>query len=172
MIHNFQTDLEYSLEAGENAMFNRFYFRVFPHLQRVEKVIDENLQKQGVDKILHFASGKKVLIDEKKRRKDYGDILLEEYSNYDKKIPGWLNSKKHTDYVVYAVMPTEKVYLLPFLILQLVWIKHYHIWKVKYERKFAVNNNYRTSNLAIPTDVLLSTIRKEMEHPLETQVTA
>lgn len=167
MIHDFQTDLEYSLEAGENAMFNRFYFRVFPHLLRVEKVRGELLQKQGVDKILHFEGGKTILIDEKKRRKDYGDILLEEYSDYDKKKVGWLSKNRHTDYIVYAIMPNQKVYLLPFLILQLVWIKYYKDWKTKYNRVFSLNRTYRTSNLPIPTNVLLQTIKEEMQQRVE-----
>lgn len=167
MIHDFHTDLEYSLESGENAIFNRFYFRIFPHLLRVEKIMDENLQKQGIDKILHFEGGKTLSIDEKKRRKDYGDILLEEYSDFDRKKVGWLGASKHTDYIVYAIMPTEKVYLFPFLLLQRVWIRHYRNWKEKYERKFAYNDGYRTSNLAIPTGVILAALSEEMKHRLE-----
>jgi len=163
MIHDFQTDLEYSLKASENTMFHRFYFRVFPHLLRVETVRDELLQKQGVDKILHFEGHKTILIDEKKRRKDYGDILLEEYSDYDRRKPGWLSKDKHTDYIVYAIMPSQKVYLLPFLILQLVWIKHYKDWKEKYNRVYSLNRTYRTSNLPIPTDVLLQAMKEEMQ---------
>ena len=101
--NEFHTDLEYSLNNRENEMFDEFYFRAFPSLARIELVEDLHLQKRGVDKILHLKNTKQILIDEKKRRKDYGDILLEEYSNWERKVVGWLGQDKHTDYIVYAL---------------------------------------------------------------------
>ena len=117
-MNEFNKDLEYSLEQQDNKMFDSLYKKAFPHLVEIEVVEDIELQKKGIDKILHLEGGKTLLIDEKKRRKDYGDILLEEYSNYDKKVVGWLGKHKHTDYIVYAIMPSNKAYLLPFTLLQ------------------------------------------------------
>ena len=160
--NDFNLDLKYSLDNRDAAGLDNFYFRVFPHLERIELVEDLEQQKKGIDKILHFKNGKSILIDEKKRRKDYGDILLEEYSNFDNKKVGWLGREKYTDYIVYVIMESMTIYLLPFLLLQLAWIHNYKNWLNKYGRKFADNNSYRTSNIAIPPDVLLEVIKAEL----------
>ena len=163
MNRHFQMELAYSLEERGNEMFDKFYFRVFPHLKSIELVKDINLQKLGIDKILIFESNKRIFIDEKKRRKDYGDILLEEYSDFDNKKIGWLSRSKFTDYIVYALMDTKKIYLLPFQLLQLAWISNYGKWLNEYGRKFSNNENYRTSNIPIPTEILLESIKQEMK---------
>ena len=161
-MNKFHKDLEYSLEGREDKLFDSFYYATFPYLVNIELVEDLVLQKKGIDKILHFDNGKQLLIDEKKRRKDYGDILLEEFSNYEKRKPGWLHRSKHTDYIVYAIMPSKKVFLLPFQLLWLAFSKNYIEWLNKYGRKFAVNNGYTTSNIPVPVEVLLSAIKKEI----------
>lgn len=143
-------------------IINEFYYDTFPDLVLIRDVEDEKTQKKGIDKILWMDSGKKLFIDEKKRRKDYGDILLEEYSNFDKKIPGWIDKPVHTDYIVYFIEPSGKIYLLPFILLKNAWLKNKDQWSTKYERKFAQNRGYRTSNIPIPTNILLSAIKKEM----------
>lgn len=163
MTADFNVDLAYSLESGESDIFDKFYFRIFPHLERIENVSDLALQKQGVDKKLILTCGKVILIDEKKRRKDYGDILLEEYSNRDQKVQGWLNRNKITDYIVYACMDTKRIYLLPFLILQRVWITEHENFITKYGRKEAHNPNYVTTFVAVPVKDLFELIRREME---------
>lgn len=161
--NDFNIDLEYSLEERENEIFDRFYFRIFPHLEKIKLVEDKSMQLKGIDKILIFENGKKLTIDEKKRRKDYGDILLEEYSNYETKKIGWLGREKYTDYIVYAIMSTKKIYIFPFLILQLAWIENYKSWLKKYGRRFAQNKEYRTSNIPIPTEILLNAIKNKMK---------
>ena len=164
--NDFQTDLEYSLESGEDKLFNNFYYRVFPNIKQIHTVSDEMLQKKGIDKKIEFESGKIVLIDEKKRHKDYGDILLEEYSNWERKKVGWLGRDKHTDYIVYAVMPSKKVYLLPFLLLQKAWIKNYRRWIKAFGRKFSNNIYYKTSNVPVPPDILLKAIESTSKESL------
>lgn len=82
MKNDFQHDLEFSLE---DELFNQMYYKKFPHLEQIEIVSDIEQQKKGIDKILHLEGGKTIFIDEKKRRKDYGDILIEEYSDFDNK---------------------------------------------------------------------------------------
>ena len=56
-----------------------------------------------------------------------------------------------------------------FLLLQKAWIENYSKWLITYDRKYAKNYNqnnefiYTTSNIAIPTTVLLTAIKEEME---------
>ncbi len=167
-MNDFAVDLEYSLEKREDKFFDNFYFRIFKGLKQIKLVSDIHLQKEGVDKILLFENGKQLLVDEKKRRKDYGDILLEEWSVVETRKKGWVGDpKKVTDYIVYAIMPSKKVYLLPYQLLQFAWRNNYSEWKNKYRTVYAQNKNYKTSSLCIPSDVLLNAIKEEMIKPLE-----
>lgn len=164
--NNFLEDLNFSLDCRDDEIFDNLYFRAFKTLKRVELVEDLDLQRKGIDKKLHFENGKTVLIDEKKRRKDYGDILLEEYSVWERKVVGWLGRHIHTDYIVYAFMDTGRVHLFPFLLLQRAWIKNYHQWLADFGRKFAINNGYKTSSIPIPTDILLFALKDAGEEQL------
>ena len=167
-MNNFITDLEYSLEERENRLFDKFYYRAFKGLMHIKLVSDLGQQREGIDKVLHFSNGKQLLIDEKKRRKDYGDILLEEWSIVEQKKKGWVgDSKKKTDYIVYAIMPSQKVYLFPYLLLQAAWRKHYLEWKKNYRTQIAKNIGYNTSFLCIPPPILISAIKNEMEQTLK-----
>jgi len=162
--NDFDTDLEYSLSESENEMFDNFYYRVFPALDNVEVVTDLERQMQGIDKILHFKNGKAVLIDEKKRRKDYGDIILEVWSNTETKKAGWI-FKPMTDYIVYAIMPTAKCYLLPSLLLK-IWIKKNWANLNQYQKVVAKNIGYTTTSYAVPTQKLLSDLKQIMTQNL------
>ena len=159
----FEKDLNYSLDLEDDKIFNEVYYKKFPHLKRIETITDIARQRKGIDKILHLHCGKKILIDEKKRRKDYGDILIEEYSDLDKKKVGWISREKYTDYIVYFVMPSKKVYFLPFILMQLAWIENYEIWKNKYGRKIADNKTYKTSNIPVPLKVLTESLIVQMK---------
>jgi hypothetical protein len=161
-MNNFDPDLLYSIEENDSEKLDELYRSAFPHLLKIEVVTDIVLQKKGIDKILHLTCGKRLFIDEKKRRKDYGDILLEEYSDFDRKKVGWLGRDKHTDYIVYAIISSQKAYFLPFVLLQKTWISNYKNWLIEYGRKFAENKGYRTSNIPVPVDVLLKAMGDEM----------
>ncbi|MBT9167757.1 MAG: hypothetical protein DDT19_01097 [Syntrophomonadaceae bacterium] len=161
--NDFSRDLQYSLDQRECEWFDSFYYRIFPGLDRIELVEDMARQKQGVDKILHFKSGYKVTIDEKKRREDYGDIALETWSIWENRKRGWLYYCK-CDYVVYAIMPAQIAYLLPVLLLKRAWHEHGKVWLQKYKEFSSYNPGYTTKNIAVPVDVLLGAIAAEMKH--------
>lgn len=165
--NDFHKDLEYSLECRDDEILNEFYIRAFPLAERIEFCEDMDSQTSGVDKIIHFPGGRMVTVDEKKRRKDYGDILLELLKNKEKKRPGWLFYSE-CDYIVYAVMDAKKVYLLPVLLLQMAWKNNRKTWEGKYEKKDALNIGYTTQNIPIPTSVLLNAIRSEMDNCIDT----
>ena len=159
----FQDDLQYSLTNNDDKTVNEFYYKHFPFLDKIEFVADITTQKQGIDKVLHFHGGSTINIDEKKRRKNYGDILLEEYSIWESKTAGWLGRSKHTDYITYIILSDNIIYLLPFKLLHMAWVKNYKSWLKKYGRKFTKNPTYTTSNIAVPKDVVFNAINKEMD---------
>jgi len=163
--NDFQSNLEYSLEARENEVFDLFYKRVFPGLVRIELVEDIKLQRLGIDKILHLDTGQRITIDEKKRRVNYGDILLELWSVYEKGKKGWLFTS-YCHYVVYAIIPTQKVYLLPMVLLRLAWEHNSAEWEQSYKSIEAINVGYKTVSIAIPPNILLPALSREMSQRL------
>lgn len=162
-MNNFKADLQYSLEERENAMFDNFYYRIFPNIAEIKFCEDMATQRKGIDKIIYFENGNSFSVDEKKRRVDYGDILLELWSVYESRIRGWLYTTR-CDYIVYAVMPTRKVFLLPTLLLKRAWLANRNEWLRTYKTVIAKNKTYTTHSIPIPTNVLLDAIAKEMSH--------
>jgi len=164
-INDFKTDLEYSLESRENEIFDKFYFRAFSGLVQITFVSDITTQKRGIDKLLNFDNGKVVSIDEKKRRTNYGDIALELWSVWEQRKRGWLYTSE-ADYIIYAIMPVSKVYLLPTLLLRNAWLKNEVLWTDKYREVRAYNKTYVTISRAIPPAPLLNAIKEEMNQSL------
>ena len=96
-IKDYTKDKEWADDPEDSAKFDRLYRSIFgDRLVKIELVTDAKRQKQGIDKILHIGCQEtghpvqKITVDEKKRRSDYPDIILEVYSNTDRKTPGWL----------------------------------------------------------------------------------
>lgn len=164
--NDFQFDLQYSLEERDNKFFDDFYYRNFPSLIFIEFINDIERQRKGIDKILHFKSGRTVTIDEKKRRTDYGDILLEIWSVLERKIRGWLYTCQ-AEYLVYAIMPSLKAYILPTILLKRAWLTNQYDWLLKYPEAKAENDTYITLSICIPPDILLNAILAEMERNLK-----
>jgi len=164
----FHTDLEWSLDERDNDMFDSLYRKVFPRVKDIHFADDIKTQKKGIDKIITFENGNFVTIDEKKRRKDYGDILLEIWSvDYD--VPGWLYTS-HCDYIAYAIMPTLKVYLLPTLLLQAAWKTNCKQWLSEHGTIKAKNKDYITTSIGIPVQVLLKAIHNETQQHFQEEV--
>ena len=154
---DFDTDLQYSLDSQEDILFDNFYRRVFPQLKSIEFVKELTLQKKGFDKIIELESGKKFYIDEKKRRKDWGDILLEIWSNKEMKKKGWFVTSE-ADYIVYAFMESQVVYVLPLLLMRM-WAWKDKKYFMSFKSVESVNKNYTTVCKAIPTELLLTAIK-------------
>lgn len=161
-VNDFGVDLQYSLDQEECELLDCFYHRAFPSICRIELIEDLERQRRGMDKILHFNSGYQISLDEKKRRKDYGDILLETWSQYENLKRGWLYTAQ-CDYIVYAIMPTQIVYLLPVLLLKKAWHNNKDLWLNNHEGVQSHNKNYTTINIAIPINVLMEAIQAEMK---------
>jgi len=125
-------------------------------------------QKWGVDRVVYLPEGRRVTIDEKKREKDYGDILLETHSVWygpesaSNKL-GWaLDRTKLCDYVAYAVIPAQKCYLLPLELLQRTCRTNKARWESQFRERFASNEGYQTRNLPIPWLTLSRALTDEM----------
>lgn len=157
--HDFQTQLKFSEKASHEPFWDAVYRKAFPGL--VNHMLcsgDQPTQRMGVDRLVYLNNDRVLRIDEKKRDKVYPDILLEYISNDQAKDPekraGWINKNLVIDYIAYAFMPTQKVYLLDWLTLRRAWVMNGEVWKQKHRRVPAKNVGYTTWSVAVPITVL------------------
>ena len=107
-------------------------------------------QRRGVDRVIQLSNGHTLYVDEKKRAKDYSDILLEYVSVSTTGAPGWMEKDLAIDYLAYAFMPSKRVYLFPWLMLQRAWQHHRIEWIENFRIIKAQNNSYETLSVAVP----------------------
>lgn len=158
-MNNFNKDLAFSHSAEDLEIWETIYAKAFPGLQAFTNAREDGeLQRHGIDRTLILSSGKAIYIDEKVRRENYGDILLEYVSNDKKNTPGWCEKPLFCDYIAYAVLPNNTCYMLPVEPLQTAWGRNKKEWIDKYGIKTAKNQGYQTLNCPLPINVLFKAI--------------
>lgn len=162
----------------KTASFLRAKLNPFDRIIRIDPVKDKKLQFAGVDKILVTQNGKILKVEEKVRKKDWGDILVEliadhRYASYDPindkfdyselRGIGWGMKDYSTDLLLYYFEETDSGHLLSWKKFQAVFkamLNEWYVYAMKnqygFSLKIAKNKNYNTVNIAIPKDVLLN----------------
>jgi hypothetical protein len=180
VIHNFNERLEHSQTLSDEPAWLAFYKRLWPDLLvavRIDK--DSKSQRWGIDREILLPEGRRVLIDEKKRDTDYGDILLEEWSvgryrngmksDYVGEKVGWAFDKsKRCDFIAYAIIPAKTCYLLPCELLRQACVHNIDEWrkaKIKGRPAYpkdAHNSTYITRNVAVEWPELKRALTEQM----------
>lgn len=160
MTHDFQTSLAYSHEQEDAPWWREVYTQAFPTLQAMTSVRNDGwAQRGGIDRLLTLSDGTVLKVDEKVRRQDWPDIALERWSDFDRRVPGWVKKPLTCDYIAYALVPSQTCYLLPFQLLRRAWDTHEDEWMAKGHRIEAQNRRYTTVSYGVPTRVVLDAIR-------------
>jgi hypothetical protein len=161
MTHDFNQQLAYSEAASDEQFWDAIYHKAFPNMVNAMLCSgDTKSQRLGIDRMILLASGRTLKIDEKKRRKVYKDILLEYLSVDTTNAPGWIEKDLAIDYLAYAFMPTQRVYLFPWDMLRRAWRTFGEGWKEKYYNAPAKNNGYTTWSVAVPILVLTRAVNR------------
>jgi len=150
MKNDFHKDLEFSHSAEDFPFWDEIYLNAFPGCKTKNNRDDGQLQRHGIDRTVIMDSGKAIYVDEKIRRKDYGDILLEYVSNDKYNTPGWACKPLFCDYIAYAIAPKNMCYLLPVPQLQKAWIENSKKWLSTFKLISAPNKNYNTLSVGVP----------------------
>ena len=112
--------------------WSAIYNKAFPNLVNMMACPgDYASQRMGIDRVLLLSNGKVLKIDEKKREKEYNDILLEYLSNDQTNAPGWIEKDLAIDYLAYAFIQSRRCYLFPWAILRRAWMDNRQDWKQK-----------------------------------------
>ena len=165
-VHNFNDSLEKSKSQEDAAWWPIVYKKAFPGYVSAMSVRGDGwAQRGGIDRVITLSSGKTITVDEKVRYRSYGDILLERWSNKDKKKPGWIQKDLACDFIAYAFVPDERCYLFPFLQLRAAWKKYGREWVTDAEANknglklvHAQNEGYVTESICVPIPALMAAI--------------
>jgi hypothetical protein len=172
-VHGFDKQLSYSHQQASAAWWPEVYRQAFPDMETALDLRHDGWhQRAGRDRAVVLTSGRMVYIDEKVRREDYGDILIEIWSRYPHtghepyapvpgSVPGWGAEPKDCDFLAYAFERSRICYLLPFLGIRAALQKHGDWWREKASGReggfrwvSARNRTYATISVAVPTRVL------------------
>jgi hypothetical protein len=158
-IHDFGQSLKLSQSYANAPWWEPVYREAFPGFVSMHYVAKDGwAQRGGIDRNIQLDCGKNVTVDEKVRAEDWNDILLERWSDEEKRIAGWIQKALACDYIAYAFIPSGRCYLFPFLQLRRAWLLNGRIWIEQYPAVRARNNGYTTLSHPIPIDVLLRAV--------------
>lgn len=162
LANDFNRQLTWSEAASGEPFWDAVYRKAFPDLvNHMQCKGDTTSQRLGIDRAIHLSSGKTLYVDEKKRDKDYGDMLLEYISVDRTGAPGWIEKDLQIDYLAYAIMPTHRCYLFPWAMLRRAWLYYKDAWLAdpkKYRRIEAQNVGYKTLSIAVPLKELRTAV--------------
>ena len=159
MPHNFKDSLAKSAATVDQPYWSEIYRAAFPDLQAFASIRDDGwAQRGGIDRVLTLNSGKTLQIDEKVRFEEYDDILLEYWSDIDRRARGWVAKDLACDYLAYAFHDSGRCYLLPFQELRRCWRLRCKDWVSRHKRIEAHNEGYITVSVAVPIDELMAAI--------------
>lgn len=163
--HDFAGSLAYSHSQEDAGWWPEVYRQAFGRVASLASVREDGwAQRAGIDRVVTLATGKVVKIDEKVRRKDYDDILLERWSDLDRKTPGWVQKPLDADFIAYAFEPSCRCYLLPVLPLQRSWRVNGREWVAAYGTRHARNEDkvahrtWTTESVPVPIPRLLEAL--------------
>lgn len=162
-VHDFDEQLAYSHSQADAPYWEEVYRKAFPNFAGMVCVRNDGwAQRGGIDRVVTLKSGKTITVDEKVRRKDWPDVLLERWSDEARQTPGWVQKNLACDFIAYAWEPSQRCLLLPFLTLRRAWLLNGKDWIAKYPEKRANNGSYVTVSVAVPTEVLLAALQDAM----------
>lgn len=163
VVHDFAESLARSHEQADAPWWLTVYRAAFPNLASYVCVrADGWAQRGGIDRVLTLDSGRTIYIDEKVREKDWPDFLLEQWSDEQRKKPGWVQKPLACEFIAYAFVASATCYLLPTLTLQRAWRLHGRDWIKAYPTIRAPNRGYVTASVPVPRAVLLAALNDAM----------
>lgn len=141
------------------------YKQAFPHLETIKDNKDIIAQFEGIDKWFYCKNRSKPFgIEEKSRHENYNDLLLEDYSNWTTKRPGWArDNQKTTDFLAYIILPRKTLWVFWYSPLRQYFLTNYDTLYRKYVTEsrardykwgetFSATGEllFRTANIPVP----------------------
>ena len=154
---------EFSDIQSKATYWNEIYAKAFPnHISVTDMAHTHADINCGIDKLIVMPNGKTIRVDEKVRRRDYGDIAIETISNDKTGALGWIEKDLLCDYIAYVFIDTGRVFLLPFIQLKNAWRDNKSVWIAEYGTKTAKNLDYFSHFVCVPIAVLFKALGEQL----------
>lgn len=156
--HDFHECLKRSAIQSDEPFWAQVYRKAFPDMVgwiNTASAGKSPIQEHGIDRIIVLKSDRHLYIDEKKSSRSYNSFFLEYISNDRIQSPGWMEKPLRIDFLAYAFMPDQRVYLMQWDMLQIAWRRMRRKWLEIYPRRKARNKTYNTLGVCVPiSDVI------------------
>lgn len=183
MIRDFGEELRFSHSLSDAPWWETVYRRAFVDFRAMVDLREDGWhQRAGRDRAVVLSTGRALYIDEKGRREDWPDVLIEVWSQYPKgprraayprtpgAVEGWSRKPLDCDYLAYAFVQSEICYLFPYLGIRQAVHDNAQKWIEQAKTNFALresgqrasgitwihaqNKRYDTISFGIPPRVL------------------
>jgi hypothetical protein len=168
MTHDFSRSLSMSHAASDWHGWEYIYKQAFSSFaSMVDHRKDGEHQRAGIDRSVVLDNAKQILVDEKvrfrnKNGKVYDDVLIEIWSDHDKRVLGWGVKPLRADFIAYAILPLGKCYMLPVVGMQKAVRVNCRSWVKSYNWRRASNKTngrcWETWSVPVPAGELFSAI--------------
>lgn len=149
--HDFASSLALSNSYAHAPWWMDVYRRAFPNLVSAVSVRNDGwAQRAGIDRVLTLACGRIFTVDEKVRSHDWPDILLEQWSDEERRSPGWVQKPLGCDFIAYAFAPSRRCFLMPVALLQRAWRVNGRQWIEQYGQRRARNATWTSTSVPVP----------------------
>lgn len=155
---NFWTDYHFSQKPEYTEQELQILQRLYPNAEEIRKA-DLSTDKRGADYSVKLHA-EKIYIDFKRRRKNCSrfwkhgtEIVIELWSNFEKKVKGWLFKENSiTDKLIFTFDKADctKSYLLDFRELQTAVKDNYFKWIKQYRIQTQRTGNYHSRCIFLP----------------------
>ena len=147
-VHDFHEDFGWSQRRTDDERIEAIWREYFANPPDFEVDWGPRKRAFGADGTVQ-AWGKVYTFDDKRRRRDYSDELLEEWSNDRTRRRGWTWNCGKYDYVLHLYHTRFEIFPGPAL--QKAFRENLPAWSEQFERKYARNPRYTTVNLQVKT---------------------
>ena len=169
-VHNFRESLAVADYQANAPWWEEVYRRAFVDFKAMHRVTEDGwAQRGGIDRQVILSGGRIVRVEEKVRYEDYPDILLEYWSNYERRTEGWASKALAVDYIAYAFVPSQRCYMFPADLLRRVFRENGREWIVAgrerrggFREVKAKNVGYTTYNVAVPIHILMKKLSESI----------
>lgn len=157
-------------EFSKEPIWENIYRKVFFNFVSMERIKIREIQKQGIDRFVKLSDNNCLTFQEKYRKVNYEDILLEEWSNKEAQTLGWTlnNDPNNVDFLNYLIVPTRTAYIFPFYYVRKCFEDNKEKWACKTRRIYVPNKteeySYHTVNIPVSFDDLQKAINFERKN--------
>ena len=117
--------MEFNCESDASLLIENYPFP----LDRIGFLYDVESQKRGFDKRIMFQDNRSLIIEEKVRYQDYGDVFVERWEDKPIGKVGWAwDTELICDYVAYAIWPSSLCIFINFKQLQTLLIQNEEVY--------------------------------------------